>query len=444
MDTEGVLKFPIAVSCFAAQRMLGVIPVAKNWEAVRSVQKSLYEAGESAKKDFKTNTMLFGAFQFGDKAQSALATLTSDMMAFKMLNPGYVVDAVSDLFQGSTDAFETVASEDSRKSLRDQFSNVSDVLDYVNHCDAPKKLSADGSYPLEERIAEYYSRGDYAALWLIEGLGERYAEAHLARRKDLRDLLTMGQGAALPGNVQLMMHAGAGIAFAKQEIDKLNPWSDETDVKDALMRFLRLVRENSMPGYDGPALESLGLVTRTWYPQLVDLVARELLALDADAWEFFWHGAGRAMYFSPMYMVPGLSPWEAADEEPPDETARLNARAGVAWAFTVVNVRHPGVAANFLKNKESKIKGNDAYSNGVHSTLIMAGDMVPGHKYVTEFCQYAPAASETKLVESWRKHIGDDLQDVIDKYRQALKAHDKLGEVFRFHKLPQFVFDLDA
>ncbi len=443
-ETEGVLKFPIAVSCFAAQRMLGAVPLARNWEPVRAMQQALYEAGESAKKDFKTNTMLFGAFQLGDKAQSALAALTSDMMSFKVLNPSYMMHMMSDLVEGSSEAFGAVATERSRNALKDQFQNISDVLDYVNHVDAPSKLSADGTYPLEERIAEYYSRGDYPALWLIEGLGERFAQAHLAAQPDVRDLLTTGPGGTLPDKVQLMMHAGIGIAFAKNAIDRLTPWSAEADVTAAIKRFLRLVRENSIPGDDGPALESLGLVTRTWYPQLVSLVSRRLLALDADAYEFFWHGAGRAMYFSPMYMLPGLSPWEAADEEPPDEIARLNARAGVAWAFTIVNVRQPAVAADFLRHRESRVKGNEAYTNGVHSTLIMAGDMVPGHKYVTEFCAYKPDAGEPKLVEAWNKHIGDDLHDRIDKYRQALKAHDKLGEVFRFHKLPQFVFDLDA
>jgi hypothetical protein len=35
------------------------------------------------------------------------------------------------------------------------------------------------------------------------------------------------------------------------------------------------------------------------------------------------------------------------------------------------------------------------------------------------------------------------LRDRIDQYRHALAAHRKLGEVFRFHKLPQLIFDLD-
>jgi hypothetical protein len=159
--------------------------------------------------------------------------------------------------------------------------------------------------------------------------------------------------------------------------------------------------------------------------------------------EYFWHGAGRAMYFAPMTMIPGLSPWDAADQEPPDETSRRNARAGVAWAFTIVNVRQPGIAANFLRHKANRISGNDAYTNGVYSTLIMAGEMVPGHSYVSEFCQYKPDADLSSLVDSWERHIGADALERVDRYRQSLKAHHRLGEVFRYHDLETFVADLD-
>ena len=43
---------------------------------MRAAREQLYLAGESAKKDFSTNTMMFGAFQFGDKAQSVQIDVT--------------------------------------------------------------------------------------------------------------------------------------------------------------------------------------------------------------------------------------------------------------------------------------------------------------------------------------------------------------------------------
>jgi hypothetical protein len=439
--TNAAFKFQIAISSFGAQRLLGLLPLA-NAEPVRALQERFYKAGEDAKQDFKTNTALFGAFQFGDKAESALAGVASDMLSLKVLNPGYIKDMAAGIARGSADAIGSVATEEARRLLREQFSNTFDVIGYVNHVDAPDHLSADGTYPLEEMIASCYSHGDYPALWYVEGLGERYAKAYMADGKEVRDLLTSGKAAVADAKIQTMMHAGIGIEFAKHVVANLTPWSTDTEFRDALTLFLKLVRANSIPGYEGAALESLGLVTRTWHGQLVNQISSHLQGIDRDAFEFFWHGAGRAMYFSPMYMMPGLSPWDAADQEPPDETARRNARAGVAWAFTIVNVRQPEIAANFLRHKKDRISGNDAYTDGVYSTLIMAGDMVPGHQYVAEFGRYRPDASDPAKVEAWNNYIGSDAGVQIDQYRRTLKAHKKLGEVFRYHDLPAFVAEL--
>ncbi len=438
-DTANAIwKFQVAVSYVTAQRMLGMMP-GGNWGPLRSVQERCYEAGEAAKKDFRTNTMLFAAFQFADKAQSEFARLANDAMTLKVMTPSYMADVASQLFQGSTDAYESVSTDEARGLLREQFQNTGDVIGFVNHPGVPDHLSADGTYPLEEMVDKCYLRGDYPALWLLEGLGERYAHAMMRGGRDLRGLLTTGKGAGLPEKAQLMMHAGMGIAFAKDVVGDLTPWSTRSKVKDALRVFLDLVRENSIVGYEGAAIESLGLVTRTWHGQLVSLMSNELLAIDPDAMEFFWHGAGRAMYFSPMYMLPGLSPWDAADRESPDETARLNARAGVTWAFTIVNSRQPKIHASLLHHRTDRVSGDGAFKNGVHSTLIMAGDMVPGHKYVAEFCKFRPEASNT----AWATYIGRDIGEKIDRDRQVLKAHHKLGEVFRYHDLDRFVADLD-
>jgi len=438
---NATLKFQVAVLSFGAQRLLGVLPLA-NVGAVRAAQEGFYKAGETAKKDFQTETSLFGAFQFTDKAQSAVASLASDALSLKMLTPSYLRGMATGLMNGSAAAMESVATEKARQLLKDQFGNTFDVIGYVNHVDAPNVLSADGTYPLEAMVEKCYSHGDYPALWYVEGLGERYAEAYMATGRPVRDLLTMGKIVAMDQKIQTMMHAGIGITFAKHAVADLTPWSTETEYRDAIGLFLSMVKHNSMPGYEGAALESLGLVTRTWHGQLVNQISEHLLGLDPDAYEFFWHGAGRAMYFSPMYMLPGLSPWDAADNEPPTEIARRNARAGVAWAFTIVNIRHPQIAANFLRYRSDKIAGNDAYTDGVYSTLTMAGEMVPGHAFVTAFGHYHPDASDPLAVEAWNKYIGLGLAARINGYRGKLKEHGKLGEVFRYHAFPQYVEDL--
>lgn len=440
---SAALKFPVALSSFGVQRLLGVLPMGDS-EAGRKVRANLYKAGDSAKKEFSTNTLLFGAFQFSDKAQSALIDLASDTVTLKILKPSYVWNAVSELVQGSTEAFGSVATSTSRRLLREQFGNTFDVIGFVNHVDAPSELSSDGTYPIDESIERLYARGDYPALWLIEGLGERYAEAYMGNGTPVHGLLSVGKGASLPEKTQLMMHAGMGIAFAKHAIAGLTPCSSAAEIDSALKTFLDLVEDNSQDCYKGAALESLGLVTRTWYVQMVRLIYDRLTLMDGPASEYFWHGAGRAMYFSPMYMLPGFSPWHAAEQEPPNETSRRNARAGVAWAFTVVNIRQPEIAANFLKNRSEEISGNDAFTDGVYSTLIMAGEMVPGHRFVTGYCRYEPDHSDTAAVDAWNRYVGSDCEARVNLYRQTLKLHGKLGEVFRYHALPEFVAGLEA
>ena len=160
---NATLKFQVAVLSFGAQRLLGVLPLA-NVGAVRAAQEGFYKAGETAKKDFQTETSLFGAFQFTDKAQSAVASLASDALSLKMLTPSYLRGMATGLMNGSAAAMESVATEKARQLLKDQFGNTFDVIGYVNHVDAPNVLSADGTYPLEAMVEKCYSHGDYPAL----------------------------------------------------------------------------------------------------------------------------------------------------------------------------------------------------------------------------------------------------------------------------------------
>jgi len=440
---NAALKFPVAISSYGAGKLIGALPLG-NSDAGRAMRASLYKTGESAQEEFDTNTLLFGAFQFGDKAQSTLIDLANDTLSLKFLRPSYIRNMVSDLVQTSTGALGAVSTATARRLLGEQFGNTFDVIGFVNHVDAPSELSIDQIYPLDAMIEKMYAKGDYPALWLIEGLGERYAHAYMAEGRRIRGLLSTGQGAAVPEKTQLMMHAGAGIAFAKRAIKGLTPCSRAAEIRDALKLFLALCDENSQERYKGAAIESLGLVTRTWHVQMVAPVYGELATLDPIASEYFWHGAGRAMYFSPMYMIPGLSPFRAAEQEPPDDIAKRNARAGVAWAFTAVNLRHPEITAHFLRHRADEIAGNDAFADGVYSTLIMAGEMVPGHRYVNAYCQYQPDTNDPATLDAWNKYVGSDCLPRVTFYRRVLKTHGKLGEIFRYHGLPDFVARLDA
>jgi hypothetical protein len=72
----------------------------------------------------------------------------------------------------------------------------------------------------------------------------------------------------------------------------------------------------------------------------------------------------------------------------------------------------------------------------------MAGEMVPGHRFVTGYLRYKPHAENPDAVAVWNKWVGADAESRVNFYRQTLKAHGKLGEVFRYHSLPDYVGEL--
>src|SRR6266852_2970880 len=122
-----------------------------------------------------------------------------------------------------------------------------------------------------------------------------------------------------------MMHAGMGLAFAEHLWDGISPYDSEARVGEAIERFERLCVENSRDGYTGAARESLGLVTRTLEPLMVDAADRAIRATAPELDSFFWHGAGRALYFAPTHFVPGLtSPWPGILKAAPHRVGVFN------------------------------------------------------------------------------------------------------------------------
>jgi len=408
----------------------------------RDILSGLFKVTGAAQREFATSPLVFGGFQAGDLAQRALVDLAVDVLALRAFRPDYLAGLGDQILRRSVAAARLFETADARRLAVQQLRNTLGVIRLVNDSPPPNR-GEPADYPLESRVTGAYELGKYPALWAVEGLGQDYAENQMQTGTPVRGLLRTGKGAQLPTQSLLMMHAGAGLAFAKHAIVMITPYSSEQEIDGALRVFLELVNENSREGYRGAALESLGLVTRTWYAPLVGPVSRRLAAIDPLAAQYFWHGAGRAMVFSPINMLPGFSPFETADNEPPDEIARRNARAGVTWAFTVINLQHPEITANFLLNNGTEMAKNDAFRDGVTSTLIMASEMVPNNTNVTRFCQYQPDDSKPALVESWQRNIGTDCATRVETYRQTLRSNARLDEVFRYQSLSELVVALD-
>jgi hypothetical protein len=203
-----------------------------------------------------------------------------------------------------------------------------------------------------------------------------------------------------------------------------------------------MCRQNSRPGYVGAALESLGLVTRDFHPQaLVPVIDRELGPLDEEAQAYFWHGVGRAIYFSPTYFLPvGRSPWQAVEMargEAPHELGRQNAIAGLAWAVTMVNLLQPQVLESVIRQHADEFARDDAFSDGVASSLIMRYDTSPGQEFIAAFLGHQP--TDPGLATWWDNLVRGPCAEALGRYYPVLKEQGRLGEVFRYQPLADLV-----
>src|SRR5262249_25642863 len=145
------------------------------------------------------------------------------------------------------------------------------------------------------------------------------------------------------------------------------------EISRMVAEVVRLDRENSLPGCVGAAYESLGLVTRSMHPTMVAAVDRAVREVAPEVRGYFWHGVGRALYFWLFNFLP-CSDWQIfqmAARAAPDESARLNACAGAAWTFVLVNQRQPRILADLVVKPHGRELARDGgFTNGVASAVV--------------------------------------------------------------------------
>jgi hypothetical protein len=170
---------------------------------------------------------------------------------------------------------------------------------------------------------------------------------------------------------------------------------------------------------------------------MAPLIDRNLWSINTDVLEYFWHGVGRATYFNPRYLLPGTSAFQGIATEAPHQLARLNGTAGAAWAFTLVNIRQPEILRHLVKNEAKALGRDDAFTNGVVSTVMMALDMLPGDPNALAFCRYRPTDAE--LEERWDRLVHTPCRRAVERYLPLLKSRGRLGEIFRYQNLERLV-----
>jgi hypothetical protein len=306
-----------------------------------------------------------------------------------------------------------------------------------------------GEFDLAHYLGKAYGIGDFENIWSVEGLGHVYSQRTWMLKwnvsEEAHNILIEGQATCLPDKSLTMMHAGLGLCLAESLMKQITPDSSAKEVERVLKAFIKLCYNNSRPGYVGCALESLGLVTRCFNYPMVNLVQEVLADVDPMAWEFFWRGAGRALYFSPGHMMqPLYSPWIAAEQEAPNERALKILKAGISWPTNIVNMRHPEIFEDLIKRRGAAEENDGTIRHGVAASTTMAMDTTPNHPVVKSYLEYKPKSTDPKIQALWTKLVYEPAYRAVHRYQPILKRHKMLDQVFRFQDLDALVDGLEA
>ena len=449
--TKSIFTFPWALGMLAVQQATNIVHKPTTGGAARATAS--FDAVTRA-TELQLDGWMKQTYEFGSAVQRGLVDVM--MLRAPAVDSSSLMRMVADLqgspiFQGAMKyGTPPIGWLDSMRAARvdapavkQEFENKVHIIQLVTQVHSQLGLDSGTEESIASLIEKASIMETFPRLWAVEGLGNYFGDKAIALAESTgvepKGLLT-DPAMALPPWTLTMLHAGIGMSFAKAVLKDLSLTSSPEVVQAAIKRFVALCRNSSQPGYAGAAIESLGLATRTLYQNLVPLIDRQLLAVAPEIRGYFWHGAGRAMYFSPMYMLPSFNaPWRmvaALDHEAPDEVARRDAFAGISWALTVVNMRNPIVMTAFLRHHRALAAGNDAFHNGVTSSLMMRWDTTRDDPYIDPFIHYDPPGGDAELVAAWRSLVSVPCDRALHKTYGELQRAGALEELFHYRSTP--------
>lgn len=386
------------------------------------------------------------AFFLGDGLQRAFTDFAFDLLHPRAWTPDVLLRILRTGARRSIHLSTHLSPEHLRRSW-EELSNKLEVFALVKNIAQTLGLSSPAAsrfIPLQELVSLAYDLPAFQALWAVEGLGHYYAELHYAHSGDPKNLLS-DSWTDIPDESLLMLHAGMGLSFADRLLGTLSPDSVSVDdTNRAVIRFLSLCKDNSREGYMGAAIESLGLETRTFYPELIRVVYEQLSKVAPELTGFFWHGAGRALYFSRRYFLPALSTlWSDIGQEITTYADPQSATAGLAWAIVLVNMRQPDVIDGILNTQMGGSASNQAFINGAVSSLIVREATTPGTPLIPHLIRYCPSRN-FRNATFWKKAIADPGSTAVHTYYPILSHSHALDQVFQYQDLAGLVSRLSC
>lgn len=432
-----VLTYPWALSLFGARQAarLLVAPLTpgglpREAAAATEAFNAVAWAAES-----RLGPSLQEAFQAGDSLQRDAVDLSFAALPESVLSPGDWWRSAGDLaaLSGDTALLWTFAG-DRRLAWRD-IGNKVEVYRLVKRVAGVIGVPApDEPFSLGELVERSYALEDYPALWAVEGLGHDYAQHLWQPGETVTGLLTDPAALGIPTKSLLMLHAGIGLGFAQPLVGDLPYDAPAAEVERVVEEVFTLCRGSSLPGDEGAAYESLGLVTRSFFSPLMPAVARAVERVAPELLGYYWHGVGRATYFLPVNFVPVgdpvWRPFEMAFREAPTAAALRDLLAGLGWAFSMVDVQDPEIVARLLVAPHREVLAeSDAFSYGVATSLAMRTDTTPGSGLVEGYLGYRPGGC---CASAWEELVVRPAEAFLEHEYPRLRAEGRLGELFHY------------
>jgi hypothetical protein len=439
--TKSILSLSWGMSLFGIKQLANLLSSADSSQPTSKAVAAFNAVTHTAEEQL--SAVLREAFQAGDQLQRDMVDLMFGVLTLETRTPRRLTKVAFDMMQQSAEVGRWLMPGRENRLAWQEFKNKLQAFDLFEHVDVVLSLPAGPDISLTALVAQANALGPYRAVWALEGLGRYYAETCWTHQGTPQHLLTAEQVSALSARSLLPLHTGMGLALADRLLATVRAQPPDATIDLVLQQFIALCQRNARVGYMRAVIEALGLVTRLRCPQLVPTIDRQLSVIDPDIVGYFWHGVGRGLYFLPLNAVPcASSSWRAAEmaqSEAPHALGRLNALAGLVWAVTLVNIRHPEILEAFLKQHGNAFSANDAFANGVSSALMIWYDMQGDDPYLQAFCDYQSDATAPGLVQLWNSQVRGPCQEALQSYYGVLKAQHGLDEVFRYQPLSVLV-----
>jgi hypothetical protein len=384
-----------------------------------------------------------GVYQKGDSFQKGAIDLLYSTANWESFNPRGMMRNTFAVMQYGTSALATMLPIEASRLAWQELQNKLTAFNLFTHVDSILDLPDDPETPLVVLLQKTAALDSYSRVWATEGIGYYFAERQLARKETSRNLLSERQMRGVKRESLIALYAGLGLALANCLLAKIEHEKSIAAVETALKKHLELCEANTRAGYTEVMHEALGLAAGNLYPHLLPVLDQELRRIDENLATYFWHGIGRGLYFAPSDALSICSSrWRGAllaQSEPPDESGRLNALAGWAWALTLVNIQHPEIVAAFIQQHDELCCASDASTNGVSSAVIIWHEAMENDEHINSFLQYEDKIAYGKQREQWRELVRLPCVAALRDFYPQLRERERIGNLFRYRAMKELV-----